>query len=158
MPISQNFSISSFMKKIILALTLLALAAPTRSSAAVEKDIVGPTVLILTPGLGAVGLPQKAEKVVVSGTVTDNVQPAATGNTATASGISLIEYRFAGSKKWRSAIIVTGPTSTTGTTVSDWVFTFKLNKGSNKKVSVRGKDKEGNYGAVITFNVKRSRV
>jgi hypothetical protein len=154
------------MKTTLLALSLLTLAF-AGIGLAVEVDQLGPTVKIVTPAIGT--LPAE-EKVVVSGTVSDNAQ---TG--ATAKGIGVLQYRYSGSKKWRNAMIIPGKSTAAvpevknadGTvktpgvaaTTGDGTFAFsiKLAKGETKSVSVRGKDKGGNIGDTITLRIKRSR-
>ena len=157
------------MKPLVLALSLLMLAVTPRSFAAVEADDAGPTVEVVTPAIGAL---LTDEKIVVSGTAEDNKQdPAVTGNTVDFATLSLVQYRFAGSKKWRNAIVIMGKVTKTTTAAtatapavttttqeeSRWVFSFKLKKGQSRTVSIRGKDKAGNYGDVTTIRLKRQR-
>ncbi len=158
------------MKSSLLALSLLLLIATERGFAAVEPDTVGPTITITTPAIGAV---LRDEKIVVAGTSKDNKQDptavAAGGaaNTVNLAGVKNVQYRFAGEKRWRSAILIPGAatTTTTGTppvtttTTGDptWVFQFKSRKGQSQRVSIRGLDKSGNEGDIITINLKRSR-
>ncbi len=152
------------MKSLLLALSLLFLTAIDRSFAAVEPDIVGPTVTVVNPAIGVLAT---TELVVVSGTAKDNKQAptavatGATANTVNLAGVRSVQYRFAGQKSWRKAIIIPGTASGSGATATagdpSWVFTFKLAKGANKRVSIRSTDNEGNIGDIITIRIKRSR-
>jgi hypothetical protein len=147
------------MKSLLLALSLLFLTAIDRSFAAVEPDIVGPTVTVVNPAIGVLAT---TELVVVSGTAKDNKQAptattAATPNTVNLAGVRSVQYRYAGQKSWRKAIIIPGATAGTTTADPTWVFTFKLAKGANKRVSIRSTDNEGNIGDIITIRIKRSR-
>ena len=155
-----NFSRMNLMKSPLLALSLLLFVATERGFAIAEADIVGPTITITTPAIGAV---LRDEKIVVSGTAKDNAQaptPVATGgtaNTVTLAGVKSVQYRFAGQKKWRTAILIPGTTSGTTTTDPTWVFQFKSRRGQSQRVSIRGLDNNGNEGDIITINLKRSR-
>jgi hypothetical protein len=160
------------MKYTLLALSLLFLAAAERGFAIAEADTVGPTITITSPAIGAV---LKNEKIVVAGTSKDNKQdptPSAAGgtaNTVTLAGVKYVQYRFAGEKRWRQAILIpgtatttttgTGATAVTTTTTGDptWVFQFKSRRGQSQRVSIRGIDNNGNEGDIITINLKRSR-
>ncbi len=146
------------MKRLFLPLALLTFAAMERGSAVEEKDVVGPTVTITNPALGAI---IKNEKIVVSGTVTDNKQdpsavavtvPVTPVNTVTLAGVKAVQYRFNGSKIWHNAILIPGATSTAAST---YAFTFRLKKGSTKSVSIRGQDNNKNEGDITTIKVKR---
>jgi hypothetical protein len=156
------------MKPLRLFLSLFLLLTAGHSFAGVVSDDTGPTVEIDTPAVGAL---LTDEKIVFSGTADDNKQTPATGDTVDLSGLSLVQYRFAGSKKWRNAIVVMGKititttpatatapaTTTTTQAQSTWVFAFKLKKGQSRTVSIRGKDRLGNYGDITTVRVKRAR-
>lgn len=115
-----------------------------------EADTLPPTLTITTPALGVA---QTSNNIVVSGTATDTVQAATTGNTVKPAEIKRVEYRFSGTKKWKKAIIIPG----TSIASSTWVFTFNLSKGNHTVVWVRAVDGNGNESDVVSRQVRRTR-
>lgn len=139
-------------------LVLVSLFA-TGHSVAQEADITPPTFTWQNPAAGSI---QPSDSITVSGTATDPTQAAVgTGATVVAQGIKRVEYRLAGSKKWKTTILIPGTTTGTGSSATTsgptWVFTLKLGKGKSTWVSVRAIDLSGNESDIVSRQIKRSR-
>ena len=108
-------------RSLLVVIAVLGLAP---FAAAQTSDTEAPELELTTPPTGTT---LTSRKVVISGTVTDNV------------GVTEVRYRVEGSRKWRKAVLTNeGETSTT------FVFRAKLQKKGHSRVYVRATDAAGN--------------
>ncbi len=109
------------------------------------QDTIAPTITFDAPTNGTVSV---GSRITVSGTATD------TGTTlaGTPGVVSRVQYRIEGSRRWRTATLVT-PNQTTTT----YVFRITMKKRKGRRVYVRAFDNSRNESDIIGRRLRRGR-
>ena len=114
-------------KSAFAAAAAFALSAPL----ALAQDTEAPTITLDSP---ANGVELEGSRTSVSGTVTDT-----SNDTDVEPSIWRVQYRIEGSRRWRTATLVTPDDST-----STFFFRVTLKKKQKRRIYVRAYDNAGN--------------
>ena len=137
---------------IFLTLSLLTVGASAQSGVSNIRDTGVPTLSDLTPEAGLTN----ETRIVFSGTATDTAGSTSnsdgTARTETISGISRVEYRIEGSRRWRRATLTARNAETT-----TFFFTVSVKKGKTRRIYVRARDRKNNESDTIGRRFKHSK-
>lgn len=123
----------------------LALALAMFSGTASAQDTTAPIITFDAPTNGTVS---EGSRITVSGTATDS----GTDRTGTAGIIRRVQFRIEGTRRWRTATLVTpGEISTT------YVFRVSLRQRQKRRIYVRALDNSRNESDIIGRRLRRGR-